>query len=621
MTIPRPFKPRILVILSIALALLLPEISFANDCTSSDIILADQGDVNLFQQAFSGGGTCDTITGTLRIEDGDGTDITDLTPLRALRYVNGDLVVYDNNELKSLEGLEGIQRVGGNVEIRYNNELGDCSALYELLDASVTTRTGVAGDVYIDSNAAGCNSLTEVVDAVKYGLVACPVYEYDPFGNGIPWYQIRNQSDVSELEEITGGNCNWLAGILWIGIDPATSYIGDIRDLSELSWIRNISGLAIIVTPYLKSLEGLHNLAGGFGIIEVLLAPIESLAPLSGLTDHRNSFPQVYENTGVSIQGTNIETLEPLKGIRSHSPGYTWWVSGNGWLSTCEWADGAEPTNFAAIGDNAPGCNSYDEIITYWGEPRYNLTLTASPGGRLEYGQVSGTNTSDLRGGSFISTNRPSVSVPKGLNYTFSPSPNNPYEFSEFLSDCNGGPRSSTQEFILSSMEDDCYLHVNYSRGPTDPSNVAAARTLSGSSCKVVQPALEPKVEWREKGLLNVSDQAVEVICPLPRKSYLGRDQQYFSDNTAVAIDFSVDAVSSAHTDCTLVAGESVGDFVAPATRNFRLHGWATDSGEITIRPDAYPTPSKADVLSYHAVKCTLQPGVGISSLKIDALK
>jgi len=95
-TIPRPFKPRILVILSIALALLLPEISFANDCTSSNIILADQGDVNLFQQAFGGGGTCDTITGTLRIEDGGGTRIDDLTPLRALRDVDGDLIVYDN---------------------------------------------------------------------------------------------------------------------------------------------------------------------------------------------------------------------------------------------------------------------------------------------------------------------------------------------------------------------------------------------------------------------------------------------------------------------------------------------------------------------------------------------
>ena len=70
-------------------------------------------DVNLFQQAFSGGGTCDTITGTLRIEDGDGTDITDLTPLRALRYVNDNLIVYDTDELKNLEGLEGIWRVGG----------------------------------------------------------------------------------------------------------------------------------------------------------------------------------------------------------------------------------------------------------------------------------------------------------------------------------------------------------------------------------------------------------------------------------------------------------------------------------------------------------------------------
>ncbi len=619
MTIPRPFKPRILVILSIALALLLPEISFANDCTSSNIILADQGDVNLFQQAFGGGGTCDTITGTLRIEDGGGTRIDDLTPLRALRDVDGDLIVYDNYELKTLEGLEGIQRVGGNLEVHYNNELGDCSALYELLDASVTTRSGVAGDVYIDSNAAGCNSLTEVVDAVKYGLVACPVYEYDPWGNNIPWYQIRNQSDVSELKAITGGNCNWLPGYLWIGYDLFSNIWGDVSDLSELDWIKNVSVLFIFFAPGVTSLEGLHNLIGSFDYVGIYLSPVASLAPLSGLSVQRNSFPQISGGGGVAINGTNIRTLDHLKGIRSYAPGYSWYLEGNPLLSTCEWAEGAEPA-IETIGRNAPGCNSYDEIITYWGEPRYNLTLTASPGGVLSYGSLSGNNSSSLQGGVF-GTLGPFVTAPKGLNYTFSPSPNDPYEFTKFLSDCNGGPRSSTQEFILSSMEDDCYLHVNYSREPTDPSNVAASKTLSGSSCKVVQPALEPKVEWREQGLLNVSDQAVEVVCSLPRKSYLGRDQQYFSDKTAVAIDFSVDAISSAHTDCTLVAGESVDDFVAPATRNFRLHGWASDTGEITIRPDAYPIPSKADVLSYHAVKCTLQPGVGISSLKIDALK
>ena len=614
-----PFKAHTLAILCVAIALLLPETSFAKNCTSSDITLADQVDVNLFQQAFSGGGTCDTITGTLRIEDGDGTDITDLTPLSALSYVNGDLIVYDTDELKNLEGLEGILRVGGNLQVRYNDELGDCSALYELLDAPVTTRTGVVGDVYINSNAAGCNSLTEVVDAVKYGLVACPVYEYDPFGNNIPWYQINSQSDVSELKAITGGNCNWLPGYLWIGYDIFYGRFGDVSDLSELDWIKNVSILIIYFAPGVTSLEGLHNLIGSFDAVGIYVSPVASLAPLSGLSDQRNSFPQISDGGGFSINATNIKTLDHLKGIRSYAPGYSWYLEDNRLLSTCEWAEGAEPA-IEAIGGNAPGCNSYDEIITYWGETRYKLTLTASPGGVLYYGSLAGNNSSSLQGGLFGMLG-PFVTAPKGLSYTFSPSPNNPYDFSEFLSDCNGGPRSSTQEFILSSMEDDCYLHVNYSREPTDPSNVAAAKTLSGSSCKVVQPALEPKVEWREQGLLNVSDRAVEVVCPLPRKSYLGRDQQYFSDSTAVAIDFSVDAVSTAHTDCSLVAGESVGDFVAPATSNFRLHGWATDTGEITIRPYAYPTPSQADVLSYHAVKCTLQPGVGISSLKIDALK
>ena len=61
-----------LAIFCVAIALLLPEISFAKNSTSSDITLADQGDINLFQKAFSGGGSYDTITGILRIEDGDG---------------------------------------------------------------------------------------------------------------------------------------------------------------------------------------------------------------------------------------------------------------------------------------------------------------------------------------------------------------------------------------------------------------------------------------------------------------------------------------------------------------------------------------------------------------------
>ena len=614
----RPPKAYVLASVCLFTLMLLPQISLAKNCTSSDITLADQGDVNLFQQAFSGGGTCDTITGTLRIEDTGGTDITDLTPLRDLRYINGDLIVYNTYQLESLEGLEGIQRVGGDLNVNDNDELGDCSALYELLDATPTTRVGVGGEVYIAYNAAGCNSLTEVVDAVKYGLVACPVYEYDPFGNNIPWYQIRYQSDVSELKDITGGNCNWLPGYLWIGYDLWNNILGDVSDLSELDWIKNVSVLFIFLAPGVTSLEGLHNLTGSFDYVGIYLSPVASLAPLSGLSDQRNSFPQISGGGGVAIISTNIQTLEHLKGIRSYAPGYSWFLENNPVLSTCEWAEGVEPA-IGAIINNAPGCNSYDQIITYWGEPRYNLTLTASPGGVLNYGSVAGNNSSSLNGGQFGPLG-PSVPVPRGLSYTFSPSSTSAYEFSDFLSNCNGGPRSSTQEFILSSMEDDCYLHVNYSREPTAPDSVATAKTISGSSCKVEQPALEPGVEWREQGLLNVSDEPVEVICPLPRTSYIGRDQQYFSDESTVAITFSVDEVSSAHTECTLIASESVAELVTPARASFRLHGWATDSGEITINPGSYPLPSQPDVLSHHAMRCLLQPGVGISGLKIESI-
>ena len=126
-----------------------PEFAKAANCTSSDITLADQGDVNLFQQAFSGGGTCDTITGTLRIEETSGTNITDLTPLSELRYIQGDLIVYGTEQLTELKGLEAIQQVSGNLEVSMNAELGDCSALYELLETTPRQRALGSQDKYI----------------------------------------------------------------------------------------------------------------------------------------------------------------------------------------------------------------------------------------------------------------------------------------------------------------------------------------------------------------------------------------------------------------------------------------------------------------------------------------
>ena len=624
----RPPKAYVLASVCLFTLMLLPQISLAKNCTSSDITLADQGDVNLFQQAFSGGGTCDTITGTLRIEDGGGTNITDLTPLRDLRYVNGNLIVYGNYELATADGLEGIQRVGGDLDVSYNDELGDCSALYELLDATPTTRVGVGGEIYIAYNAAGCNSRTEVVETVKYNWEICPAYAFDEvassYGDELPVYELRHQSDVEELRAIVGTQCNALPGLLKIGQDWELGP-SDITDLSSLSWIRNVWDLWIFNSPAISSEsvnEGLGNLEGSINAIYIDWLGILDLDFLANLTEFKTK--SYYWNPGAYIYATPLSSLGPLSSLETPSDltFFGWYISYNAWLSDCQWP-GDPVWDRIRVEQNAPGCNTPEEVIANWNKPRHRLSMSSSPGGAINYHNLSVSNDATSGYGWYTRNTQEmlSVGVPEGLNFNFSPSPNSPYEFSDFLSNCNGGTRSSTREFILSSMEDDCYLHVNYSRGPSDPSTVAGSKTLSGSSCRVIQPALEPKVEWREQGLLNVSDQAVEVICPLPRKSYLGRDQQYFSNRTAVAIAFSVDAVSTAHTDCALVAGESVGDFVAPATSNFRLHGWATDTGEITIRPESYPAPSTADVLSYHAIKCTLQPGVGISSLRIDSLK
>jgi hypothetical protein len=69
------------------------------------------GDVQMFSQAevdaFQG---CDIIEGILLI---NGDDIIDLTPLSTIKEVTGNLYIYNNSSLTSLNGLNNLKKIGG----------------------------------------------------------------------------------------------------------------------------------------------------------------------------------------------------------------------------------------------------------------------------------------------------------------------------------------------------------------------------------------------------------------------------------------------------------------------------------------------------------------------------
>ena len=91
------------------------------------VILSSQMDVNNFVSSFSG---CSQISGNLQI---NGEDITDLTPLSSLTSISGNLQVWGNTSLNSLQGLHNITTIGGNLDLAgYNFPLINLNGLGSL---------------------------------------------------------------------------------------------------------------------------------------------------------------------------------------------------------------------------------------------------------------------------------------------------------------------------------------------------------------------------------------------------------------------------------------------------------------------------------------------------------
>lgn len=138
-------------------------------------------------------GDCDEIPGNMGIGPvvvaGElvPSDIADLRPVSYLKNIGfggagygggGYFKIFDNPLLVTLNGLEGIQGVGGDLVIRNNSSLSDCSALAALIGraASLDTKEGVNGDVIIESNAEGCNSVAQVLASANKPVSTMPFY-------------------------------------------------------------------------------------------------------------------------------------------------------------------------------------------------------------------------------------------------------------------------------------------------------------------------------------------------------------------------------------------------------------------------------------------------------------
>ena len=363
------------------------------DLSGLNNLAAVNGDMNvIFNQSLlnlSGLENLHTVGGNAYISNND--SLTSLLGLEHLITIGGDLTINSNPTLVSLSGLDSLQYVN-NLNITNNGNLTDCA-----IEGICNYLANPTGIINIFGNASGCNSVVDV--AYACGGIPCL-----PYGN----YYLSSQSDIDNFQFAFPG-CTDLEGNVTISGN-------DIANLDGLTMLNTIVGYLLIGDYYseaanpilasLTGLEGLTSIGGGLYIqgntaltsltgLESLISIGSSLsissnpalANLVGLEGLNSIGSHLWIRSNASL--TNLTGLEnltsiggsiniggywgnpflcSLAGIENIAPGSITdlTIQNNTYLSTCEVQSICEylaaPNGTVIILNNAPGCNSPEEV-------------------------------------------------------------------------------------------------------------------------------------------------------------------------------------------------------------------------------------------------------------------
>ena len=201
------------------------------------IIVVTQAEVNALRVNLLGK---TIINGNLIIGDIYGfssqNDITDLTPLRNITHITGNLIVAQNEQLVHLTGIHNLETIGGYFVINFNDQLitlgefpsltnvgigsyivpslnerkndvsilvennpglSNCCALESFLDRE---KNKTEGEIYIMNNSTGCDNTAEVamcnfIPPVIISLTKDSVSENVPLGTTVGVFSITGGDD------------------------------------------------------------------------------------------------------------------------------------------------------------------------------------------------------------------------------------------------------------------------------------------------------------------------------------------------------------------------------------------------------------------------------------------
>jgi hypothetical protein len=332
--------------------------------------------------------------------------LNSLTGLENLNFIGEALTIGFNDSLTDIEGIENIQPSSiVNIFIYYNTVLSECD-----VQCICDFLANPNGTISIGYNASGCNSPEEVEEAclthscLPEGITFTTQEQIDNFQSNYPGCTeiegnvIINGIDITGLDGLNvitsiGGslkilmnmNLTSLTGLdslSSIGIDieimnnyalTSTTGLENLTSVPEDLWIENnpvlndLNGLSNITcvgellyiwgNPLLSNLDDLGNL---ISVESIGIIYNNQLSSIGGLLNVNSSI------SALSIHGNQIlSNLSGLQNIQSGSI-YSLYLTENPLLSECDIQGICEylaaPGGTIEIHDNAPGCNSPEEV-------------------------------------------------------------------------------------------------------------------------------------------------------------------------------------------------------------------------------------------------------------------
>jgi hypothetical protein len=316
---------------------------YSQPCLPEGIIFSTQEEIDNFQTNYA---NCTEIEGEVII---NGSNITNLMGLNVLTSFHDNLAIVNNDNLLTLSGLENVNTIGGKLHIINNDSLIDLSGINNI--------NMIVDGLWIWDN----NNLMSISDLNNLTSVG--------------YLRIQDNEKLNSLIGLQ--NIDTIGGQLRIqGNDLLTDFVG-INNIStvegsliiqgnnaitNLSGLENITstgaGLVIWGNDSLQSLAGIDNLNTISGNIEIGgNISLTNLNSLENVTSIDGPITIIFNDELTSLAG--------LENIMASSIGYLT-IAYNSLLTTCAVQSICDflvnPTGDVQINDNAPGCNSQEEV-------------------------------------------------------------------------------------------------------------------------------------------------------------------------------------------------------------------------------------------------------------------